>query len=347
MTADRADAPLTRRHDPPTWREDPLTRRYDLPTHWVWDFWLAQEPGPPVRHHLFHLAAPKTLPPQQRHTHARVWHAVSTDLVTWTPVGEALGPSPRPAFDDLAIWTGSVVRADDGTWAMFYSAIGRAEGPPVQRIGMATSPDLDTWTRVAHEPLVVADPRWYVPGTWRDPWVLRDPLGDGWHMLITAEAAGYDGADAAVIGHARSPDLWRWEVRPPLSAPGAGFGELEVPQLVDLGGSTVLVVSCPSDRLSPDRRARFGGGGIWSVPSRGPVGPFDSAAAVRLTDESLYVGKIVRQSGPTWAIMAFVNQDLEGRFVGGITLPLPVVLPLGQGPLLTSGPRAHDKGARR
>lgn len=45
-------------------------------------------------------------------------------------------------------------------------------------------------------PLLEADPRWYgtlglpedpvASETWRDPFVLRDPGGDGWHMLITA-----------------------------------------------------------------------------------------------------------------------------------------------------------------
>ena len=59
---------------------------------------------------------------------------------------------------------------------------------------------------------------------WRDPWVFADPGGDGWHMLVTARANHGPADDRGVIGHAVSPDLKRWEVRPPISKPGSGFG---------------------------------------------------------------------------------------------------------------------------
>ncbi|MEI2732291.1 MAG: glycosyl hydrolase family 32 [Dermatophilaceae bacterium] len=318
---------------------------FDLPGDWVWDFWLAQEFGPQPTYHLFHLAAPKTLPPDLRHVHARVAHAVGPDLVDWTPVGDALRPSTGPAFDDLAIWTGSVVRDDAGTWLMFYSAIGRADGPRVQRIGLATSPDLYHWSRASRDPLVVADPRWYDGQAWRDPWVFRDPAGSGWHMFVTASAADCDRAQAGVVGHAWSPDLRHWEVGPPVTAPGCGFSELEVPQLVDVEGDPVLLASCRGPELSPKRRAEHGGGGTWALPGDSPVGPFDANRAVRLTDESLYVGKMVRQSGPKWAIMGFVNHDLAGSFVGGITSPRPLGLPLGRGPLVSADSGVGREGA--
>ena len=46
--------------------------------------------------------------------------------------------------------------------------------------------------------LIAADQRWYVTlsdllgvsDTWSDPFVFKDPAGDGWHMLITARATG-------------------------------------------------------------------------------------------------------------------------------------------------------------
>ncbi len=49
-----------------------------------------------------------------------------------------------------------------------------------------------------HVPVVEPEPRWYKtldggPGpseTWRDPLVIRDPDGDGWHMLICARGGG-------------------------------------------------------------------------------------------------------------------------------------------------------------
>ena len=51
-------------------------------------------------------------------------HSVSRDLVDWDYRGECFGPS-EAGFDDLAIWTGSVVREDD-RWRMFYTALSTA-----------------------------------------------------------------------------------------------------------------------------------------------------------------------------------------------------------------------------
>ena len=120
-----------------------------LGSSWVWDFWLADDGD---LFHQFFLKAPRAHgDPDERHRHATVGHAVSRDLTDWVEVADALTPSPGPAFDDLAIWTGSVVR--DGTgWRMFYTGIDRADRGRVQRIGAAVSGDLLTWTRVSSEP---------------------------------------------------------------------------------------------------------------------------------------------------------------------------------------------------
>ena len=110
-------------------------------------------------------------------------------------VSDAITPSGGPAFDDIATWTGSVVRGRDGTWFMFYTGVGPADGA----LGSASAwpPPLTSTigasTRLA---CLESDSRWYerLPdalqpdGAWRDPWVLADPDGDGWHMLVTARA---------------------------------------------------------------------------------------------------------------------------------------------------------------
>ena len=61
--------------------------------------------------------------PDLRHWNTSVGHAISTDLVQWQVVADALTPSTEPAFDDLATWTGSVVRGDDDTWYLFYTGL--------------------------------------------------------------------------------------------------------------------------------------------------------------------------------------------------------------------------------
>jgi beta-fructofuranosidase len=87
--------------------------------HWVWDFWVADDGA---LFHLFYLHAPASLgDPDLRHRNARIGHATSTDLTDWTDHGTVLEPGAAGDLDASATWTGSVVRADDGSWRMFYT----------------------------------------------------------------------------------------------------------------------------------------------------------------------------------------------------------------------------------
>ncbi|WP_454293204.1 glycosyl hydrolase family 32 [Salana multivorans] len=309
----------------------------ELPDSWVWDFWVVRD-GP--EYHLFFLFASRALrDPDARHLRAGVGHAVSTDLRSWRRVQDALVHSDPPAFDQTAIWTGSTVRGPQG-WVMAYTGTtARPDGALVQQIGLAHSVDLFTWTRRPGGPVVTADPRWYEtagipePGAdhwrdehWRDPWLLPDPAGDGWHMLLTARARTGPPDERGVIGHATSPDLESWTVHPPLTEPGHGFGQLEVPQVETVLGHPVLVFNCLGAELGGRRRREWEGGGVWVAPAAGPLGPYDLAAAYRLTDERLYVGKLVQEPDGAWVLLAFVNDEGGGRFGGRITDPTPVVV---------------------
>ncbi len=160
---------------------------------------------------------------------------------------------------------------------MYYTAISSAgRGALDQRIGLAESDDLLTWRRVGDRPPLTADPRWYktlgveddpdASQTWRDPFVFRDPDGDGWHMLITARDKGAPRLDDGVIGHARSADMVLWELGPPISVP-AGFGQIEVPQarLVDGGRRW----SSPATPTCRPRNARSDQGSTARGPCRG------------------------------------------------------------------------------
>jgi beta-fructofuranosidase len=311
-----------------------------LAKDWIWDFWLADTD---TEYHLFFLKAPRIGDPGLRHWNTRVGHAVSTDLTTWQVVSDALAPSIEPAFDDLATWTGSVVRGDDGSWYMFYTGLSRADDGQVQRVGLATSADLVTWRKHGTDVLVSADPRWYHTlddsgevEAWRDPWLVRDPDGDGWHMLVTASARDGEVGGRGVLGHAWSTDLRTWRVLPPLSRTDSGFGQLEVPQLAVVGGDPVLLFSCLGPQLSSARREAGEPGGVWGLRPDSLLGPYDVTQATRLTDESLYVGKLVQRRDGRWVLLAFVNQDTDGAFVGSISDPLPVVLPVGSGALLSA-----------
>lgn len=295
---------------------------FDLADEWVWDIWVVDDGS---SYHLFFLKAPRSLKdPDLRHVNASVGHAVSDDLTRWTRVADALHPQPSPAYDDMATWTGCVVRGDDGVWRMFSTGISHAEGGGVQRIGVSTSTDLTTWTRSA-ELLLEVDDRWYRkrPGAgpdehWRDPWVVRDDAGQ-WHMYITAQVPGTRGH--GVAGHAVSSDLNDWEIRPPLSEATGRFDQLEVISLARVEGRWVALFSCLAREMPG---AHSGGGGVWSVAVEGPGAPIDVTRAVRLTSEALYVGKVVTLRDGSARFLGFENRGADGRFVGGVIDPCRV-----------------------
>lgn len=288
---------------------------FDLADHWVWDFWVADDGE---RYHLFFLRAPRSLgDPDRRHDHARVGRAVSDDLAAWTPVADPL-PLARAGFDDLAQWTGSTV-GDGHRWWLFTTGRALADGGRVQRIGSATSADLEEWRR---EPAVLeADPAHYDVGDgevhWRDPWVVRDDAGT-WHLYATARTGG---PGSGVVGHATSADLRDWKVGPPLSSPTGRFDWLEVIQVTRVEGRWVLVFSCLSAQMP---HAPAGSGGVWAVPVAGPGAPVDVTQAERITGEDLYVGKVVTLRDGSSRFLAFRNGDDGGRFCGGVIDPVPV-----------------------
>lgn len=301
-------------------------------THWVWDFWVADDGE---TFHLYYLHAPKALgDPELRHRNARIGHATSPDLTHWTDHGEVLAPGPEGSFDETATWTGSVVRGDDGVWRMFYtgaSFLGPDDSANVESIGMAVSDDLYTWSK--REGFVLrADPAHYEKlgdtawpeEAWRDPWVFRDGQGAGWHMLITARGKDATPTSGGVIGHAWSSDLETWVVKPPLGEPSADFAHLEVLQVAEVDGRRVLVFCGP--RNTDAAQGTTSTSGVWVVLVA------DGLDAVRVDDahliepSPLYAGRIVHDRTGRAVLLAFVGAPGADHELGGITDPIPVRL---------------------
>ncbi|GAA3005883.1 family 43 glycosylhydrolase [Streptosporangium longisporum] len=305
-----------------------------LPDHWVWDIWLADDGE---QYHLFFLRASRALhDPGRRHHRASIGHAVSRDLRAWELLPDALVAADHDDWDDLATWTGSVVRGPQ-KWMMYYTGVSRGEKGLIQRIGLATSDDLVTWHRHPANPVAEADARWYekldltswFDEAWRDPWVFADPGGDGWHMLVTARAATGPADGRGVIGHLRSHDMVSWEARPPLTEP-SGFGHLEVPQVEIVDGRAVLVFSCMPGELGAERTERAGG--VWTAPGASLLGPYDIRDQARLVqDRSLYSGRLIRDRDERWQLLGFVNHGDDGSFVGEVCDPIPVTYIPGRG----------------
>lgn len=233
----------------------------------------------------------------------------------------------------------------DGLWYLFYTGTTRAESGLVQRIGLATSPDLISWTKFPDNPLMEADPRWYElldravwhDQAWRDPYVVRDPRTGVFHAFITARRKDGPPDARGVVGHATSTNLVDWNIHKPLEAP-ADFGHLEVPQVVEIEGRWYLFFSSPYDTQSRARQARVTRreSGTHYLVGESMLGPYRN-----VTDDYLlgsdgetyayYSGRVHQDAAGQWYMFAFLNHGPDGQFVGDISDPMPLeVLPDGR-----------------
>ena len=305
-----------------------------LPDKWIWDSWYVRDGD---LWHGFFLQADKALgDPELRHANVSHGHATSRDLRAWRHLGTCFAPAAGPAWDDRTTWTGSVVKGGDGLWHLFYTGTARADDGLKQRIGHATSADLHDWRRVGDGLALDIDDRYeeLAPGHWheramRDPWVMRDPAGDGWLMFFTARVPGVREPNAGgTIGFATSPDLHAWTLRDPVYA-GGDFGQLEVPQVLRAGGRWCCLFCTAPEHYSRAYAERYPGRPVRGThylmadDLRGPwtvaPGPFlDGDPAL-----DRYAARIL-DTGPGLVLLGFLHNPGGGPFVGEIADPAPV-----------------------
>jgi beta-fructofuranosidase len=315
-----------------------------LQDQWIWDFWTYHEAP---TWHIWFLKADKSLADERlRHWNATQGHATSTDLQHWTHHGTCLAPSTAPAWDDKSVWTGSVVRDDQGQWHQFYTGTCAAEGGRRQRIGHAVSPDGHHWERVGDGKVLDLSARKAISalyeedhdGPWdgramRDPWVMKDPNGPGWLMYFTARVShGKELNARGAIGLARSDDLAHWRLQAPVYA-GGDYGQLEVPQVFEIDGRWYCVYCNAAEHWSEARAqayARAGHGtpvsGSHYLMADHPLGPWKVAEG-RFLDGALpcrrYAAKVVH-TGEGYALMGFNYWGEGGQFEGTVCDPVPV-----------------------
>ncbi|WP_166785490.1 glycosyl hydrolase family 32 [Cryobacterium cryoconiti] len=300
---------------------------------WIWDSWYVQDSGD---YHAFYLKAPTSLAdPDLRHAQARVGHSVSRDLVSWTTLPDALPPGAIGEFDDLAIWTGSIVRHDD-VWHLFYTGVEQRSRTRIQRVGHATSVDLIVWDRVSPTPVTTADARWYSTAAappefdepWRDPWVFHSAADGLWHMLVTAREPDADASLPGApthgsVGHCVSADLFDWQVAPSLSR-HSGFAQLEVLQVLEVAGHHVVVFCATAqDVIAAGVEAVTA---TFTAPADGPLGPFHFDRAEPIRAAGIYAGRILQPADGGPVLLGFVESDADGLFVGVICDPIPLQL---------------------
>lgn len=326
-----------------------------LKEKWIWDSWYAHDGD---RWHGYFLQADKRLvDPDLRHLNVSQGHAVSDDLVNWTHLGTCLAPSEQPAWDDYTTWTGSVIQSDDGLWHLFYTGGRHSEQALYQRIGHATSTDMHNWVRVGDGlclDMTGPNARHYEAehaiGHWhdramRDPWVMRDPDGDGWLMYFTARVPGVNEPNAGgAIGFATSKDLMTWELQPPVFA--GGFGQLEVPEVFAVSGKWYCLFCTSGGHWSEAYRAfnpQAPVTGSHYLVADHPRGPWTIAPGAFLDGADpcrRYAARIV-DTPEGLRILGFADGGKD-KFGGFVMDPEPVLV--GSDGLLTVVPNSAAAG---
>lgn len=198
--------------------------------------------------HLFHLVLPN---------HDFIAHAVSKDGMTWRRVPNALFVGDPGAWDDDMLWTMHVTPDPDRpqSWRMFYTGLARGEHGRVQRVGLARSDNLYTWTRCENGtyPLEISG-QWYESNidegrswvSFRDPFFYHDP--DTGERLLLSSGRIKDGPvvrrGCVALARETAPD--RFEFGPPLYFPGL-YDDVEVPNLLCINGRHYLIGSIRED----------------------------------------------------------------------------------------------------
>ncbi|WP_017305840.1 hypothetical protein [Spirulina subsalsa] len=208
---------------------------------YIWDFWFTWQNS---TLHLFYLQAPPShchYNPENRHNQAVLGHS------QLTPWGWQTIPHPQPAFspgkpgtwDDLAIWTGSIIQQEQ-KYYLFYTGRRREDAPQwtphewqrPQHIGLATSEDLRHWERFPHNPILPN------PGTtagldgvaWRDPYIIQGE-DKRYYAFICTRSGSAPLDRGGMIVYCVSDHLEQWDNSSQILIESSEFYQMEVPQV--------------------------------------------------------------------------------------------------------------------
>lgn len=205
--------------------------------------------------------------------------ATSDDGVNWQPAGKSSGIKGLVIAGQDGAWDenieSSAVTEGDGGYLLFYSGY-RDKGNPMKgfpaALGLATSPDGQTFTRASDAPVLQPTQGWYDNDAIYSPTILRD--GGLYHMIYVGHSYtdfSKIGAGGVYLLHASSADGRNWTKSPdPIARPGQFDGwrrdGIAEPYLVKRGPGEYLLFYTG---LGGEERAI----GVATGPS--PEGPWD------------------------------------------------------------------------
>ena len=284
-------------------------------------------------YHLFHLVLPN---------HDFIAHAISEDGFAWYRVENALFIGHPGSWDDSMLWT-MHVSADPhqaGRWRMFYTGIAQHDHGLVQRVGLAVSEDLYSWTKApinwtsqcgrcktttftpsnqtaafdrdSPYPLESTAPHYEGSldegRTWisfRDPYYFQD--GDQGWLLVSGRVPHGPIVRRGCVAMLEEVAPNRFESRPALFHPGL-YDDIEVPNLIRANGQLYLVGS-----LREDAKIRY-----WHAPQVGD--PWTNYADNVLLPTGNYAGRICRDEHG-FLIWNFYTQNVADRTASNLMPP--------------------------
>jgi len=301
----------------------------------LWDPWFINQGE---FHHMFHLQADVEPDFNRRNiSNISIGHAVSDDFINWEQLPTALKPGGVDEWDNDNLWSGCVAKKDD-TYYLFYT--GKNKNPEInniQKIGVATSKDLNTWNKHDKNPLIEADNKHYYMdnnknelgniGAWRDPFVFKDPTSEKRYMTISARDNTKGGEYSACVALAQSDDMINWDVLPPIFSPGI-YDEIEVTRVVCHNGYYYLFFTTYGRNYKPEFEKKYGAhGGLHCYYSDNlfcGYEPVNGNGVVLDNGHDVYDVRILNLNGNDFIGIGWLNRDSDGNFIGKLAHPIKI-----------------------
>ncbi len=163
-----------------------------------------------------------------------IYYTTTQDYADFTPIQPAIECGDNISFQDLFIGTGSCVEFN-GTYYFFYTGH-NGYLTPNEKIMLATSPDLKSWTK--QPDFTFQAPSGYDQNNFRDPHVYYDPYRYCWVMLVTTIKSG-----KGCFARYTSDDLRSWKQITSLTDFESDAEILECPDIFQMGGKWYLIFS--------------------------------------------------------------------------------------------------------
>ena len=165
------------------------------------------------------------------------WGLIQTeDFVSYDDSGVVINYGDSIESQDIALGTGSVIKAEDGVYHAFYTGHNDTFSPK-EAVMHATSSDLKTWTKIPEDTFTGTGG--YSVDDFRDPYVYYSKEDNRYEMLITTRKD-----NMGVIARYSSNDLSSWKDEGVFFENDMGSdSNMECPSLLQYKGKYYLAFS--------------------------------------------------------------------------------------------------------